>query len=235
MYLANLANLEILKDSLCTDFREAEINACNLDTLEINGYTWIESSISNSNLNAVLFKKCSLDEITFFRSNLEKTTFERCDIFKNTTFSGDTLIKSNWIKCRVSDAVIKNCSMMRCNMDGSVFERTNFIDYEGVYSSIKNTIFKNCIFQVSSDKGMNGFYQAKLENCLFLKCDFIGYPLRETISRNCIFTDCTGHITDELDSNSSIGLDVFTRDAYQPRKALTNEKAALDLIAKCRG
>ena len=234
MFVSNLSNLEILQDRICCDFREAQISSCTLDTMEINGFNWIESTINNSNLNEVKFKKCVLNKMVFFRDNLERASFEDCDLVNETQLSGITLIKSEWNRTKMRDSIIENSTMMRVRIDNCLFENTNFVDYEAVYSTVRNSIFKNCNFRVTGDNGMNGFYQSKIDGCFFINCDFTGYPLREANVRNCVFIDNTGHITDGMESYSSIGLGQFTQDDFQGERRLSDTASAQELIQRCR-
>ncbi|HAL19075.1 MAG TPA: hypothetical protein DCO86_05605 [Spirochaetaceae bacterium] len=234
MYVSNLSNLEILQDRICCDLREAQISSCSLDTMEINGFNWIESTVNNSNLNEVKFRKCVFDKMMFFRSNMERAVLECCNVIKGTQFSGITLIKSKWLRTRMHDSIVENSTMMRAEIDGCFFENDNFVDYEAVYSTVRNTIFKNCNFRVTGDNGMNGFYQAKIDGCFFINCDFSGYPFREANVRNCVFIDNTGHITDSMESYASIGLGQFTQDDFQGERKLSDIGAAQELIRRCR-
>jgi uncharacterized protein YjbI with pentapeptide repeats len=93
--------------------------------------------------------------------------------------------------------------MQRARIEKTIFNESFFIDFEGIYANISNTVFYNCHFEINYGNGMNGFSGALFENCLFINCTFSGFPLRGSKTIYCSFVGCTGEITDDMECNST--------------------------------
>ena len=130
---------------------------------------------------------------TFFRSSLMNTKFDSCSI-NFFTYSGDTLIKANWNNCKISQMTINQSTMQRAVIKNGLVQNSCFSDFEGIYSTLNDSCFRNCRFENTFEAGMNGFSGAKFENCIFE-----GYPLRGVHTSSCVFINCMGEITDDAE------------------------------------
>ena len=93
--------------------------------------------------------------------------------------------------------------MQRAKIEKTIFNSSSFIDFEGIYAEISNTVFYNCHFEINYGNGMNGFSGASFENCIFINCTFSGFPLRGSKVNNCTLVRCSGEISDDIDCNDT--------------------------------
>ena len=96
--------------------------------------------------------------------------------------------------------------MQNVKVENCVWENSKVVDFEGVNCSIKNSIFTSCEFEITSGIGMNGFSGGEILNCIFVNCGFQGFPLRGISAHSCIFIDCRGEITDDVQCFNTFGL-----------------------------
>lgn len=199
MFLNNLRDTNLLKESLCSNkVSEVQITNCVLDKMGIFENTWEEVSISNSNANETAFNKISFMDCTFYRSSLMNAKFDTC-IIDSVLYSGNTLIKVNWNKCKINKMTIKQSTMQRASFQNCIVSNSLFSDFEGIYSSLKNSVFYSCRFENTYESGMNAFSGAKFENCIFVNCLFNGFPLRGVNASSCVLINCSGEITDDAE------------------------------------
>lgn len=226
MFISNLENKQLLKDSLDINLSEAQIQNCVLDNLLFENHPWTTVSINNCNANETVFHNQSLNDVTFFRSNLMNTKFINCKL-NAANFSGDTLIKTDWQNCRIQNMTLANCSMQKFTMDKVIISDSSFTNFEGIYCSINNIVFNNCKFDINYDSGMNGFSLGIMKNCIFNNCNFTGYPLRGIQTDSCAFINCYGEITDDAQCKNTTGLSKFSACENM---ILNNKENALSFI-----
>lgn len=227
MFINNLADKELLNESLCCNLTDAQVESCTLDEMNFSDKDWSTVSINNSNANNTVFNHFNFDNVTFFRSNLMNICFNQSKI-NGTTFSGDTLIKAGWNNCRIESLSLANCTLQKMSMNNSIIINSNLNNFEGIYCNIKNTIFKNCSFKLDYNCGMNGFSGGNMENCIFINCSFTGYPLRGIKTDYCTFKDCYGEITDEAECTNTFGMGRFSGEIENI--PLINKQNALNFI-----
>lgn len=227
MFLSSLKNPEILKESLCNNLHEIQIQSCILDEMRFTSNIWNEVSINNSNANQTLFENLNIASSSFSRSNLFKSTFANCSL-SNTTFSCNTFISSNWYNCNLSNISISQSTMQNIKIGKCVWKNSNLVDFEGINALIKNSFFINCRFEISSGMTVNGFSGGKIENSIFINCSFKGFPLRGVNTDSCIFINCQGEISDDISCYNTFGLGNYSGILKDTK--LYNREKALKLI-----
>lgn len=223
----NHTNKELLeaefKNNNITDY--SIINS-NIDELICNGQVWIRTTINDSNCNESVFNTIKFSDCTFFRSSMINSKFTNCS-FLQSKFSGISLIKIHFENTRLKEHLFDSCTMQRAIFKKVIFENSTMKDFEAVYADLSNTIFVNCNLELNYGSGANGFSGSKLEDCLFINCNFTGYPLRGSNLINCTFSNCNGEITDDAVSKNSSGLSLFPSSNS---KVLQNIEQATHLI-----
>ncbi len=205
MFLSNLSNLGVLEESLCRNLFQTQVQSCILDEMRFLDNKWNEVSINSSNANRTIFENLLIENTSFRRTNLYKSTFYKTCL-TNTTFIYDTLISSKWFDCRFKNVSFSQSTMQNARIENCVWENSKVVDFEGINCSIKNSIFENCEFEIASEMGINGFSGGEISRCIFVNCGFQGFPLRGISAHSCIFIDCRGEITDDIQCSSTFGL-----------------------------
>lgn len=230
--LANLSNRMIIEDTLCCDCSDVQVSNCDLSRMSVESARWMSNTINNSNAPNIEFLNSALEDITFYRSNFEKSSYNKTS-FVQSNFSGVTLIKSEWSSCKLQGLTIKHCTLQRAMLDKCIFSSSALIDFEGLDMEMSNCFFKDCKFELSSEGGMNGFSSANINSCIFLNCDFSGFPLRGANVNSCIFNNCTGYISDDISMQNTLGLESLGKCSVK-EKTLSNIDAANEFLKKWR-
>lgn len=230
--LSNLTNRMIIEDTLCCDCSEVQVSNCDLSRISLDGVRWMSNSINNSNAPSIEFDNCVLDDVTFYRSNLERCSFVNSSAI-GTNFSGITLIRSNFESSRIHSTNFKYCTMQRGILWKNMFTSSMFVDFEGLNMEVSDCLFKSCKFEITSDAGMNGFSTANIRSCIFMNCDFVGYPFRGANVISCIFINCTGSIADDFNLQNSVGLENIFKCSNKEIK-IADKDSALEFIRKWR-
>ena len=179
MFFTNLSDKQLIIDSLCsTPLMEFQVVNSQLNSMLLSDNSWTQGNINNCNINEAVFHNLSLNEVQFLHSSLMSSRFSNSR-WTNSSFSGNTLIKTVWSNCRLLNLRIAQCSMQRVKIEKIIFNNSSFIDFEGIYAEISNTVFNNCHFEINYGNGMNGFSGASFDDCLFINCTFSGFPLRQ--------------------------------------------------------
>ena len=203
MFFTNLSDKQLIIDSLCsTPLMEFQVVNSQLNSMLLSDNSWTQGNINNCNINEAVFHNLSLNEVQFLHSSLMSSRFSNSR-WTNSSFSGNTLIKTVWSNCRLLNLRIAQCSMQRVKIEKIIFNNSSFIDFEGIYAEISNTVFNNCHFEINYGNGMNGFSGASFENCIFINCTFSGFPLRGSKVNNCTLVRCSGEISDDIDCNNT--------------------------------
>ena len=203
MFFTNLSDKQLIIDSLCsTSLMEFQVVNSQLNGMLLSDNSWAQGNINNCNINEAVFHNLSLNEVQFLHSSLMSSRFSNSR-WTNSSFSGNTLIKTVWSNCRLLNLRIAQCSMQRVKIEKTIFNSSSFIDFEGIYAEISNTVFYNCHFEINYGNGMNGFSGASFDDCLFINCTFSGFPLRGSKVNNCTLVRCSGEISDDIDSNNT--------------------------------
>ena len=198
MYVSNLKNLDVANERFAKNLENYQIEQCNFGGFKASGVCWKEVSIKDCNIPGIAFDKTSVSDCSFTRSNLQESTFIGCSL-SNSEYSGLTLIKACFEKCRIADTKVAISSMQRAVINGCSVKNTTFRDFEGIYGRIEKSVFLNCRFELASGQYMNGFADAAITDCIFIGCDFRGFPLRGANVSSCVFFNCQGEISDSLD------------------------------------
>lgn len=203
MFFTNLSDKQLIIDSLCSSpLMEFQVVNSQLNGMILSDNSWAQGNINNCNINEAVFHNLSLNEVQFLHSSLMSSRFSNSR-WTNSSFSGNTLIKTVWSNCRLLNLRIAQCSMQRVKIEKTIFNNSSFIDFEGIYAEISNTVFNNCHFEINYGNGMNGFSGASFDNCLFINCTFNGFPLRGSKVNNCTLVRCSGEISDDIDCNDT--------------------------------
>ena len=227
MFLSNLSNPTLLSDSLCKNLSEVQIQSCILDEMSFSNTCWNEVSLNNSNANQSLYEKLFIENSSFTKSNLFKSRFINCSIVYKS-FCYDTLISSKWCECKVNNVTISQSTLQNIKIEKCTMKNSTLIDFEGINSSLKNSVFINCRFEISSGMSINGFSGGKIENCIFVNCNFKGFPLRGVNTDSCIFIKCNVEITDDFECSNTLGLSKYNKIILKTK--LNNREQAAKLI-----
>jgi uncharacterized protein YjbI with pentapeptide repeats len=127
---------------------------------------------------------------------------------------------------------IKQSTMQRASINNSIIQNSVFSDFEGIYANLKNSFFSNCRFDNTYEAGMNAFSGAKFENCIFVNCNFSGFPLRGINTSSCVFINCVGEIPDDANCINTYTNSSFLNKFCMPaaNKVLTNMTEAQKII-----
>ncbi len=203
MYISNLKDKTLIQENIAKNLEDFQIEICNLDEIVIKNAEWKAVSIKDSNASAISFFKSNLKDCSFNRSNMQEAVFSNSSL-SNVEYNGMTLIKASFEKCRISSSKIKQSTMQRAKLKSCIIENTVFKDFEGIYGSIGDCVFKNCSFELTSEQCMNGFADASIKNSIFLDCNFIGYPFRGAKIDSCVFLNCQGEIEIKMSKKDEI-------------------------------
>lgn len=227
MEIFNYSTKDIIEVSFQSGFlTEASITNSDLNNIKSQHIIWNKSSIRDTNCNDAHFSQSKIKDCEFSRSSLINTHFYDCQLADNK-MHGLSLIKSKFIDSRFKNVIFDSCTMQRAEFNNTIIEDSTIKDIEGIYAKISNTLFINCYFEISYGIGMNGFSSASFENCLFYNCQFTGYPLRGANSTGCTFINCSGEITDNMESKTCYGL---PQCPAEKSMELKQHKEAIDLI-----
>ncbi len=193
MYISNLKDKKLVQENVAKNLEDFQIELCSLDAIAIEKVGWKSVSMKDSNAFALSFFKANLKDCSFNRSNMQDAVFSNSSL-SNVEYNGMTLIKASFEKCRISSSKIKQSTMQRAKLKSCIIENTVFKDFEGIYGSIGDCVFKNCSFELTNGQCMNGFADASIKNSIFLDCNFIGSPLGGARIDSCVFLDCHGEI-----------------------------------------
>ncbi len=203
MFFSNLSDKQLIIDSLCkTPLIEFQVVNSQLNGMILSDNSWTQGNINNCNINEAVFHNFSLNDVQFIHSSLMYSEFSNSR-GNNSTYSGNTLIKTAWTSCRFLNLKFAQSSMQRIKIVKTIFNNSSFVDFEGIYAEISNTVFNNCHFEINYGNGMNGFSGASFDNCLFINCTFSGFPLRGSKTNYCTFIGCSGEISDDIDCNNT--------------------------------
>lgn len=227
MFLSNLSNPTLLSDSLCKNLSEVQIQYCILDEMNFTNSSWNDVSLNNSNANQCLYENLIIESSSFIKSNLFKSNFIKCSI-THTSFCYDTLIGSKWYDCKFNNVTISQSTLQNIKIEKCSMKNSTLIDFEGINSSLNNSVFINCKFEISSGMSVNGFSGAKIENCIFINCSFKGFPFRGVETNSCIFIKCNGEITDDIECSNTLGLSKYNEIILKTK--LNNREQAAKLI-----
>ena len=197
----NLLENELQHES----FSEATIINSDIDSLMCNKSNWQNIEIKDTNcndsiFNSICFNDCELDHLSFINSQ-----FCNCR-FSKTQFICTSLIKIQLINSVLKNHVIDSCTLHRSIFNKCIIQNSTLKDFEGISSKIIQTVFINCNFEITYGSGMNGYSSGLFENCSFINCNFIGYPLRGSETKKCSFINCTGEISDCIETSCTYGL-----------------------------
>ena len=226
--LVNLSNRMIIEDSLCCDCSDVQVSNCDLSRVSVENSKWMSNSINNSNAPNVEFISSRLEDVTLYRSNFEKSKYID-SVFYQVTFSGLTLIKSEWNSVKMRNFTLKHCTMQRASIEKCIVEDSIFSDFEALDADVCDCFFKNCKFELTDDAGMNGFSSANIRSSIFYNCSFSGYPLRGSNVLSCVFINPTGFIADDIEINNTVGLESVMRSNVK-EKTLSNIDSAKKFI-----
>lgn len=218
---------ELLEASLTSGkIADSFILSSNIDYLQSCNVIWDKTDITDSNCNDSIFDVSQFSECKFHHSSFINTCFNKCSI-KQTYFTGVSLIKSKFSNSFFNSNIIESCTMQRANLDKNIIQNTTLKNFEGVYTKITDTVFINCLFELTYGNGMNGFSSADIENCIFINCSFKGFPLRGTNVTRCTFINCNGEISDDITVSRSYGIPHIVPEYA---KKLIHKEQALKLI-----
>lgn len=230
----NYSNKDLVEiDLISGNFDDSCIMNSDLDSLSSNNVFWKKIDIKDSNCNDSIFNISSFCECNFHRSSMINSRFNKCKFEKNI-FSGISLIKGKFHNSRFSQSTFESCTMQRLEFNKSIIQNTSFKDFEGVYSKTINTVFLNCYFEINYGSGMNGFSSGNFENCIFMNCNFSGYPLRGANVTNCTFINCTGELSDDMTAINSSGLPLVINPTNRTKKPIANKEKALELLCEVK-
>ncbi|MCM1235947.1 MAG: pentapeptide repeat-containing protein [Ruminococcus flavefaciens] len=233
MLFRNLGNRKILEEVFSGELEAgSEFVSCDIDGIQLERSIWNDVGFSNCNANGISFRDFHMTHTSFVRSSLMRSLFDG-GTFDGCTFSGTTLIRTGWNAAKINDTTFFQCTMQRMTMRRCVVLNSRFSDFEGIDASVSDCLFLNCHFEVTYGGGMNGFSGAEFKNCIFSGCSFSGYPLRGVHVRSCVFKNCRGEITDDVECHDSVGIGGF-RSVVQGIP-LSNKVAALQFITKMGG
>lgn len=234
MALYNYATAALLKLDLTSNYlSDSSIMNSDLDGLETENINWNEVQINNSNCNDSVFAHSNFNNCNFFRSNLINACFKSCSI-NSTTYNGISFIKVKNYNSKFNNTIYDSCTLQRSEFIKSTIQSCTFKDFEGLYSKIQNSFFYNSTFEISYGSGMNGFSSSKIENCIFMNCNFKGFPLRGATLENCTFINCYGEITDDVIATNVYCLPYFTNMPSIQGTKLKNKDAALQLLSEVK-
>lgn len=227
MEIFNYSTKDIIEVSFQSGcMSEASITNSDLNTITSKHIVWNKSSIRDSNCNDAVFSHSRIKDCEFSRSSFINTQFYDCQM-SDDKMQGLSLIKAKFADSRLKNIIFDSCTMQRAEFTNTIIENSSIKDIEGIYAKVSNTLFINCYFEISYGIGMNGFSSASFENCLFYSCQFSGYPLRGANSTGCTFINCSGEITDDIETKNCCGLPQYPAEESMELKQL---KEATDLI-----
>lgn len=221
MYINNLRSGGIARETLEKSVENLQVENSLLDGISAKNAVWKSVSIKDCNAPGMLCSGTVIESSSFCRSNMQEAAFLGCAI-SGSEYNGTTLIKASFEKCRIRLLKVVVSTMQRAVLRRCVVENSVFRDFEGIYSTVEDCVFKNCSFELTSGQFMNGFTEAKVRNSIFIGCSFVGYPLRGACVSSCVFAGCSGEISDTDDFTDTVG---FGRTKAAEKSMDEKEKA----------
>lgn len=216
-YFENIFSQEGVTDS--------QIYKCDFDNICLSKNSWSSSDMNDTNMNNARISKCNIIGSTFSRSSFMNSHFKNSSL-ENVSLNGLTLIKTQWLDTELNNSSFSYCTLQRAYFDKVKCVSSVFTDFEGIRSSVKNSIFVNTTFDITYGSGSNGFSEATIENSLFYNCRFSGYPFRGATIKNCLFIGSYGEIGDEMECDRVYGI----RQLRAEKRELCDSGAALELL-----
>lgn len=221
MYINNLRDSGLARESLERNVTDIQVENSALEGVSAGNVEWRSVSIKDSNAPDMHCSGTVIENSAFRRSNLQGAAFTGCAI-SGSEYNGTTLIKVAFDKCRIKLSKVVTSTMQRASLKRCVVEDSVFRDFEGIYSTVEDCVFRNCSFELTSGQFMNGFAEAKVRNSIFIGCSFVGYPLRGACVSSCVFAGCSGEISDTDDFTDTVG---FGRTKAAEKSMDEKEKA----------
>ncbi len=187
-------------------FSDSTILNSDIDNLACSKSEWNTIEIKDSNCNDSVFDEINFIDCELDHSSFINTQFRNCKLSK-THFNCTSLIKLQLINSVLKNHVIDSCTLHRSVINKCIIQNSTFKDFEGISSKIDQSVFINCNFEITYGSGMNGYSSGLFENCIFINCSFTGFPLRGAETKDCAFINCTGEISDSIQTSCTYGLE----------------------------
>jgi uncharacterized protein YjbI with pentapeptide repeats len=171
-----------------------KVSHWQIKDLDLSGTQWQDGSLSETSftqsvLNDSLWMGMRLDRVEVTRSDLNRL---RCVgsqghglelkavVINGLSFGGGSQ----------KNLLIQRCVGHSLKLQSVLWQFCSIADLESTKARLEKSMFQACRFSVSSDKGIQGFQQGTIKDCLFMDCDFQGQVFAGMALEGSTFVNC---------------------------------------------
>ncbi len=181
--IAQLSNNADLSgnDFACVDFSGLDLSNANLSECLLEGCKFINCDLTRTNFSNAIAVSCLFKDCYFHTVSLDKTNLGR----------------SQFVNCVFTDCDMTHTELMYATYQGTTFTNCQFPSITLIESSINETNFRDCDFEISI------FINVIWKSCHFEKVTFNGSHFVENELPSSHFHDCDLSSSNFLDAQAN--------------------------------